>query len=142
MSDYIIPGGLFQKATKELLKKKVIDWQGATTNVYEKKTLIAARKPGEIFQLSNLSNVKLNTKLMVNNEFFTVTSVDNKSGKVEARPLGGDTEIKKGAKIHIINKKHQEKNKIKYTCPSCNMNAWGKPNLNILCGDCSQALLP
>jgi predicted SprT family Zn-dependent metalloprotease len=28
----------------------------------------------------------------------------------------------------------------KYTCPSCETNVWGKPGLNILCGDCDTAL--
>jgi predicted SprT family Zn-dependent metalloprotease len=27
------------------------------------------------------------------------------------------------------------RNKVKYTCPSCNVNAWGKPDLNLVCGD-------
>lgn len=28
-------------------------------------------------------------------------------------------------------------NRIKFNCPSCNSNAWGKPSLNLICGDCS-----
>lgn len=31
-----------------------------------------------------------------------------------------------------------KKNKIKYTCPGCQTNIWGKPELNIICGDCDQ----
>ena len=27
-------------------------------------------------------------------------------------------------------------NRIKYCCPSCQAAVWGKPELNILCGDC------
>lgn len=29
-----------------------------------------------------------------------------------------------------------KKTKIKYTCPACEINVWGKPELNIRCGDC------
>lgn len=29
-----------------------------------------------------------------------------------------------------------KKTKIKYTCSACETNVWGKPELNILCGDC------
>jgi hypothetical protein len=29
----------------------------------------------------------------------------------------------------------KKRNKIKYTCPRCGLNMWGKPNANILCGD-------
>lgn len=32
--------------------------------------------------------------------------------------------------------------KIKYTCPTCDANAWGKPALNILCGDCEETMTP
>lgn len=30
----------------------------------------------------------------------------------------------------------KKKNKIKYTCPNCEANAWGKPNLELLCKTC------
>ncbi len=29
------------------------------------------------------------------------------------------------------------KNKVKYTCPDCKINVWGKPGLNVACVDCS-----
>jgi hypothetical protein len=35
-----------------------------------------------------------------------------------------------------INKSHRSK----YTCPGCQINAWGKPGLNLICGSCSFAL--
>ena len=28
------------------------------------------------------------------------------------------------------------KNKVKYSCQGCNTNIWGKPNINVICGDC------
>lgn len=33
-------------------------------------------------------------------------------------------------------------NRIKYTCPDCDVNAWGKPELNIMCGDCETHMQP
>jgi hypothetical protein len=33
------------------------------------------------------------------------------------------------------------KNKVKYTCPECGVNAWGKPELNLRCGDCDKKFL-
>ena len=30
------------------------------------------------------------------------------------------------------------KNKVKYSCPGCKTNIWGKPNLNVICGDCEE----
>jgi predicted SprT family Zn-dependent metalloprotease len=34
------------------------------------------------------------------------------------------------------------KNKVKYTCPCCNTNIWGKPELNIKCTDCEESFIP
>jgi len=31
-------------------------------------------------------------------------------------------------------------NRAKYSCPKCGVNVWGKPGLNIVCGDCEQGL--
>lgn len=30
------------------------------------------------------------------------------------------------------------KNKVKYSCPSCESNIWGKPGLNVRCGECDE----
>ena len=38
-------------------------------------------------------------------------------------------------------KKKNAKDKIKYTCPSCSMNTWGKEGLNLMCGDCNEHLI-
>jgi predicted SprT family Zn-dependent metalloprotease len=34
----------------------------------------------------------------------------------------------------------KKKRKIKYTCPTCHINLWGKPELNVYCGDCDEVL--
>jgi predicted SprT family Zn-dependent metalloprotease len=31
--------------------------------------------------------------------------------------------------------------KTKYTCPGCEANAWAKPGMNLVCGDCSEAMI-
>lgn len=32
--------------------------------------------------------------------------------------------------------------KLKYTCPGCNLNVWGKPGLKVRCEDCDERLVP
>jgi len=39
-------------------------------------------------------------------------------------------------------KKAKAKNKIKYSCPGCDVNVWGAPDLNIRCNDCVLDLKP
>lgn len=34
----------------------------------------------------------------------------------------------------------KSKNKVKFTCPECRLNAWGKPGANLICGDCHKGL--
>jgi hypothetical protein len=34
----------------------------------------------------------------------------------------------------------KKKNKIKYTCEACGLNAWAKPNARLICGDCENPL--
>jgi len=34
----------------------------------------------------------------------------------------------------------QKQSRAKFTCSSCGANAWGKPSLNLICGDCDQPL--
>lgn len=37
-------------------------------------------------------------------------------------------------------RKKKAASKTKYTCPSCNTNAWAKPAVNLWCGDCQQPM--
>jgi len=39
-----------------------------------------------------------------------------------------------------VSAKQKKKKKIKYTCPDCGLNAWGKPDLNLICGECESQL--
>lgn len=36
----------------------------------------------------------------------------------------------------------KSREKTKYTCPGCEANVWGKPGLNLLCGECKETLQP
>lgn len=33
------------------------------------------------------------------------------------------------------------KNKVKYSCPGCSANVWGKPELNLICADCRETFV-
>lgn len=34
----------------------------------------------------------------------------------------------------VIKKQSKSKNKVKYVCPKCSLKAWGKPDIELLCG--------
>jgi predicted SprT family Zn-dependent metalloprotease len=37
-------------------------------------------------------------------------------------------------------RKKKAASKTKYTCPTCSLNAWGKPAINLVCGDCDERM--
>jgi hypothetical protein len=49
-----------------------------------------------------------------------------------------EDEIKSLRKSQL--EEREKKRKIKYSCSTCGVNAWGKPELNIVCGECGVQL--
>jgi predicted SprT family Zn-dependent metalloprotease len=37
-------------------------------------------------------------------------------------------------------RKKKAASKTKYTCPGCGLNAWGKPEIHLVCGDCEERM--
>ena len=37
-------------------------------------------------------------------------------------------------------RKKKAASKTKYTCPACGLNAWGKPDISLICGDCDERM--
>jgi hypothetical protein len=37
-------------------------------------------------------------------------------------------------------RKKKAASKTKYTCPGCGLNAWAKPDANLVCGDCGERM--
>jgi len=50
--------------------------------------------------------------------------------------------IEIGEDGELVFQQEQKQTRTKFTCPSCEASAWGKPSLNLLCGDCEVALQP
>lgn len=36
--------------------------------------------------------------------------------------------------------KKKAASKTRYTCPGCGLNAWGKPGIYLICGECGQRM--
>jgi hypothetical protein len=37
-------------------------------------------------------------------------------------------------------RKRKAASKTNYTCPACELNAWAKPDANLMCGDCGESM--
>jgi hypothetical protein len=68
----------------------------------------------------------------------SMTHYIDESGKfasiIESFLINENSIIYQDRPISVI-KKIAKKNKVKYSCSVCGVNAWGKPNVNIKCGD-------
>lgn len=53
-----------------------------------------------------------------------------------------ENSLDQGTDLNVLseNKPRDKKTKIKYTCPDCKTNVWGKESLNIVCGDCEMTM--
>ena len=57
-----------------------------------------------------------------------------------AEAFGMDTQLADTLDIKISRlTQNKQGNRSKYTCPECDTNLWGRPGLNIQCGDCQIA---
>lgn len=52
---------------------------------------------------------------------------------------GGDKtgdKMAEGLSEMLMEMPEQKQTRAKFTCPECGVNVWGKPSLNLICGDC------
>lgn len=66
---------------------------------------------------------------------------DGKFERIVDAFLEKDTKIEYQDRPTLKLSGNKKKNKVKYTCPDCRLNAWGKPGANLICGDCNKTLL-
>lgn len=111
MSDYIIPGGRFEMAANALLAGSF----GITWK---------DRYPDSIA----LQRILLAPP--------TIDEPGTESMAVSIKTL-------EALDIPIAEIQNQDNlsNREKYSCPDCGINAWGKPGLNLMCGDCNVELV-
>ncbi len=112
MADYVIAGGRFEQATNELRGNGwAITW-------YDRYPAPLPAAPAE--EWPGLSSTPAHRP-----------APPSASGGHAARPPA-----------HALPELFMERtgnrsNRIKYTCPGCAANAWGKPKLKLVCGECN-----
>lgn len=124
MSDYPIPGGLFLEVCTDLIAQGItITWfdrfASETKPSQTRENNLQAIEPvGTTSNESSQQSVELEV-------LFTQVSelVQNDSSFDDDEPI-----FQVAAKTT---------SKIKYCCPSCATNIWGKPKLSVICGSCN-----
>lgn len=126
MSDYILKDGLFVKVFEELKEK----------NSFQLKWIdrIAAEK---VFDPAFYEQEK-NDEPQVQFDTVKKPSSDSILNKGDALNIKQEKRYSELAPSDFFIKKPLQNNKVKtkYQCPGCSAKVWGKPYLNIFCGDC------
>ncbi|MGH1472501.1 MAG: SprT-like domain-containing protein [Cellvibrionaceae bacterium] len=143
MSDYVIEGGKFEKACAELLSS------GFRLRWYD---TIQMPPPADRPQKKQESNVVALTRANVprTENANSATDMDDIysnfplnlqdiAEQIEQQQTEEQNRLLR-PKVSTTNTKNRS-NRHKYFCPQCFMQVWGKPNLNVTCGDCNINLL-
>lgn len=136
MSDYVIKGGIFEQACVELLET------GFKLKWYD--TVQIPPKIPQIHKAAKNNVVALKHNYLGRNNDSHICNYDLKNFPVDLDEISKQFETltyekeknKQPPNIHTSMAKNKS-NRIKYYCPSCFCNVWGKPSLKIVCGECS-----
>lgn len=114
MSDYPEPGGRFMAACKVLIKDFELPWVDRFM-ASRPSSQIREQKPIELIE-----NEEENIQQLLTTQLQLVLP--------EIIPVESQRPTKAA------------KRKVRYSCPDCRLRVWGKPGLNIFCGDCGISL--
>lgn len=163
VSHYIQPGGDFDRACEELLTNEYrLSWMDrfpppyAVERMKEKaKGAPPSPRPAATNSLEEVENLRFDTEAeepAAPEEVSADTPEGEEISPTVERPI---TALPDPPSIASINRDKLEQaraigvevdappqtsdrtNRWKYTCPKCDANVWGKPNLNLICGSCT-----
>lgn len=138
MNDYVLPGGRFDVATRELLKRGfAISWMDRFP-----VDVRGASRPMSLLPVSLMPAV---------DQLCESDGVDQSDGIVEKADDADDLDPAivlayqaPAAATNLdvsVRQPGDRSNRLKYSCPSCRLNMWGKPGLKVLCEECKERLV-
>ncbi len=135
MSDYVIKGGKFESACVELLETGFkLRWYDTVQIPPKLPQVHKAAKNNVIALKHNYESSNNRQSTDYDLQSFPV-DIDEISKQFETLAYE-EKKTKESPEIQTSRAKNKS-NRIKYTCPSCFSNVWGKPSLKIVCGECS-----
>ncbi len=128
MSEYVIENGLFIQYAKNIEDDDVF------------KTLWFDRMkyaPDENSEGADFESMTLNMEDYDANDDDSEEEEEEEEEIVKYEDRSPNLNSIVEIKEPIIQNNTNNRYKTKYSCPDCKTNVWGKPNLNLICGDCS-----
>lgn len=137
MSDYVIEGGAFERACRELLDSGFkLKWYD-TVQIPPPAKTIAARRPSNVVSLLRESNTYPHPISSLYENF--PADLEEIARTFEQQCL--NETIQPQRPIVQTTKALNKSNRHKYYCPNCFIQVWGKPSLKVVCGDCNQVFI-
>lgn len=135
VGDYIIANGPFLKACQELLKTGfALLWVDRYSVYREETPVIAYTKSGKAVELETLAvNQHRKVKSLPLDQSVPLAIGSEDLG---LDLFGQDVQTPLLASTKVSNKS----NRHKYQCSNCRILLWGKPGLNVVCGECEIGL--
>ena len=150
MTHYILIGGKFEKSFEKLAEKgKIITWFDNFTSNIPRIDINDLNKINNITRLqvkqlwNNLIDQGIIRKTgdIINNGIINSIVTGEARLILDSNVQEFETDILEILKkIFVKKKKENKKNKIKYTCEKCDINAWAKPEIILICGSCKEEL--
>ncbi len=139
MADYSIKDGLFEKKIKALIKTGILEW------IYKSRAALLTNTIKEITSdeiilnsEASLDSFTPGAYMNINNSFIKIDSVDPDANSIKYHSITKPVTMPEGEASFSLHKHNNIK--IKYTCPECGLNAWGKAGLRLKCVDCDMEL--
>lgn len=121
MADYVIAGGMFEMATARLFATGFeITWLDRYPALPPARTSPPIRGVSQVVGADDTDSYGQHVAALP--ESVWVAPSETQAHLVEFQKTGNRS------------------NRIKYTCPGCLNNAWGKPKLKLICGECNVPL--
>lgn len=146
MMDYVLLDGPFHKACKELLKNGYrLPWVDRYPVYRLDLPITAYDDKGSEYELTENLNPRSTaaiSAMRAEKEDWEVMTEQHSSertfsGAHEAIDLlYGDDNLSE----LITSKPKHRSGRVKYVCKACHIQLWGKPGLNVVCGDCNKKL--
>lgn len=128
MNDYVILGGRFDMATRQLLERGfAISWMDRYPSPYRSASAPAGTSWTAIEAASEQQGAE---------EERGIEPVES-----VALHIAAALQIPAHQGLDVtIRETGDRSNRVKYSCPSCKTNVWGKPGLKLICEPCEMRL--
>lgn len=136
MNDYVIPGGRFDIATRALLKRGfAISWMDRFP-----VDVRGASRPMSLMPAPLMPSASQDYQEDVDSG----SSFDETTDEDELDPaiaLAYEAPAAVASLDVSVRQPGDRSNRLKYSCPACRLNVWGKPGLKVICEECEERLV-